>query len=433
MPYITKVSFATSTTMSVPCLHCARYVHKETVRHHERDCSENPDRRICPPLNDPSSSKCIPKPRCSAPRRRRSFDTQPPGEPELSRTTLVLPGALGTFNTEDHPMLDGIPLEEYSVIMAAPPFSEAHPSTAAPPSDSELRALPVGKIASETCLLLLWCSGLTMVRAMALCDSWGFTYETVAFVWIKTNQRAEPQSNRHGGYTNPGTEFVLVASKGDGSTLIAEHADQVFAAPRTGDSRKPHEMRDMVDAMTGRDPKLHKIDLFSRNPADTKWSAWGDGAREQSSNPTDREEEASDQLKSKPSGGTSQGVPDTEEDDGVSPCHQLDDPTLPLTPRSTGQPRPSQSFRMKLTAGQKAALGQLSSFELNENQEASFDFQKVLMRHNPGALSHLGLKRDCGVSPRQQLDQRTLALTEGQKLALGEFGSLRSPKNVHIQ
>jgi hypothetical protein len=214
---------------------------------------------------------------------------------------------------------------------------------------------------------------------MALCDSWGFTYETVAFVWIKTNQRAEPQSNRHGRYTNPGTEFVLVATKGDGSTLIAEHTDQVFAAPRTGDSRKPHDMRDMVDAMTGRDPKLHKIDLFSRCPADTKWSAWGDGAHEQPSDPTDREEEASDQQKSKPSGGASQDAHDTEEDDGVLPCHQLDHPKLPTR---TGQARPSQSFRMKLTTGQKAALGQLSSFELNENQEASFDFQKVLMRHN---------------------------------------------------
>jgi N6-adenosine-specific RNA methylase IME4 len=430
MLHINKVSFATSTTMSVPCLHCARGFHQGTVRRHESNCSENPERRTCPPLNDPASSKCIPKPRRSAPLRGRGFDTLSPGEPELSRTALVLPGALGTCNTEDHPMQDGIPSEEFSVIMAAPPFSEAHPATAAPPSDSELRALPVGTIASETCLLLLWCSGPTMVRAMALCKSWGFTYETVAFVWIKTNQRAEPQSNRHGGYTNPGTEFVLVATKGDGSTLIAEHTDQVFAAPRTGDFRKPHEMRDMVDAMTGRDPSLRKIDLFSRNPADTKWSAWGDGAREQPSDPTDREEHASDQQKSKPSGGTSQGVPDTEEDDGVSPCHQLDHPTLP---RSTGQPRPSQSFRMKLTAGQKAALGQLSSFELNENQEASFDFQKVLMRHNPGALSHLGLKRDFGVSPRQQLDQRTLALTVGQKLALGEFESWRSPKNVNIQ
>ena len=106
--------------MSVPCLHCARYVHKETVRHHERDCSENPDRRICPPLNDPSSSKCIPKPRCSAPRRRRTFDTQPPGEPELSRTTLVLPGALGNVECLRllHEIHSHLPIDDDGIVPA---------------------------------------------------------------------------------------------------------------------------------------------------------------------------------------------------------------------------------------------------------------------------------------------------------------------------
>ena len=173
-------------------------------------------------------------------------------------------------------MLDGIPPHEFSVIMVAPPFSVSLCKADVSPPDRDLCALPVNKIAAESSLLLMWCNGPTLTRAARLCHAWGFRYETVAFVWIKTNERAEPQSVPVGKYTKPGTEFVLVATKGAGYSLIAEHLDQVFAAPRTPDSVKPREMRVMIDEMTGRDRNLRKIDLFSPTPADTKWSVWGD-------------------------------------------------------------------------------------------------------------------------------------------------------------
>jgi len=143
-------------------------------------------------------------------------------------------------------------------------------------SDDELRSLPVGEKASKTALLLLWCSGPTLPRAVALCKAWGFTYKTVAFVWVKTNKRGEPQSIGLGHYPRPGAEFVLVATKGKGASLIAKRPDQVFAAPRTRHSQKPREMRSMIDAMTGRNRELRKLELFSRTAADTGWSVWGD-------------------------------------------------------------------------------------------------------------------------------------------------------------
>jgi N6-adenosine-specific RNA methylase IME4 len=98
----------------------------------------------------------------------------------------------------------------------------------------------------------------------------------VAFVWIKTNKRAEPQSMGLGYYTRPGTEFVLVATKGRGASLIAQRPDQVFAAPRQAHSQKPHELRGIVDVMTGRDRNLRKLELFSRSGSDMTWSVWGD-------------------------------------------------------------------------------------------------------------------------------------------------------------
>jgi len=180
-------------------------------------------------------------------------------------------------------MLRGVPSDEFGVIMADPPFryerrkghgvADNHYTTM---SDDELRSLPVGEKASKAALLLLWCSGPTLPRAVALCKAWGFTYKTVAFVWVKTNKRGEPQSMGLGYYPRPGAEFVLVATKGKGASLIAKRPDQVFAAPRTRHSQKPREMRSMIDAMTGRNRELRKLELFSRTAADTGWSAWGD-------------------------------------------------------------------------------------------------------------------------------------------------------------
>ena len=363
-------------------------------------------------------------------------------------------------------MLDGIPPHTFSVIMATPPFTASPYKTEMSLGDRYLCALPVNKIAAETSLLLMWCNGPTLMRAAWLCHAWGFTYETVAFVWVKTNERAQPHSVSVGKYTNPGTEFGLVATKGAGFSLIAEHLDQVFAAPRTADSVKPREMRDMVDEMTGRDRTLRKIELFSPTPADTKWSVWGDMVKrrfdaepqephepqepktvtddEQQAEPTDKENEAPDYQKMDPSGGTSHGPRDAEDDGVTEDTHQNQATSAASVlcssaPQKTvygagtpcgslRNPRPRHRTRLELTVGQKLALAELSSFELNENQEASFDFQRCLIRHSlsdPRHVSHTDMNHR-EYSGRDQLDQRTLGLYNGQALALGEFGEFGS-------
>jgi N6-adenosine-specific RNA methylase IME4 len=297
----------------VPCSHCSRVlgpVKKGTLRLHERDCMKNPERRtwhcatcdksfphgsglskhmqsrahadpLALPVPLPSPRPVAPqvvRPKADPPSRKRKTV-----DPPFPRTALVVPNGMCSYNAAEHPLLQGVPDGEFSVIMADPPFryqrrvgtgvAENHYETM---SDEELWALPVGQIAAKTALLLLWCSGPTMSRAIELCKKWGFTYKTVAFVWIKTNKRAEPQSMGLGYYTRPGTEFVLVATKGRGASLIAERPDQVFAAPRQAHSEKPHELRAIVHSMTGRDKNLRKLELFSRAPADTTWSVWGD-------------------------------------------------------------------------------------------------------------------------------------------------------------
>ena len=186
---------------------------------------------------------------------------------------------LNNFNVTEHPMLHGVPSDEFSVIMVDPPFrnygqldnSNNVDGCNMTVSDDELFALPVGKIAATSSLLLLWCNGTTMPRAVALCKAWGFEYKTVTFVWVETDQ--EPESSGFGHFTEPGTKFLLLATKGDGSSLIVERLNQ--ASTRTEHAKKPHEIRNVVDTTTGHNCKLRKLELYSHTEADTTWSVWG--------------------------------------------------------------------------------------------------------------------------------------------------------------
>ena len=111
----------------------------------------------------------------------------------------------------------------------------------------------------------MWCSGATLDHAIALCSAWGFAYKTVAFVWAKTNLSGAPQSIALGSYTRPGAEFVLLATRGKATSLIAERVDQVFLARRTTHSTKPEHVAEMIERMVD-DAKTanEKIELFAR-------------------------------------------------------------------------------------------------------------------------------------------------------------------------
>ena len=48
-----------------------------------------------------------------------------------------------------------------------------------------IKALPVSTIAAKDCSLFLWITFPCMREAFSVIDAWGFTYKTVAFVWVK--------------------------------------------------------------------------------------------------------------------------------------------------------------------------------------------------------------------------------------------------------
>ena len=51
----------------------------------------------------------------------------------------------------------------------------------------ELCALPVADLAAPDSALFLWATFPQLPEALRLIKAWGFTYKTVAFVWLKKN------------------------------------------------------------------------------------------------------------------------------------------------------------------------------------------------------------------------------------------------------
>ena len=85
--------------------------------------------------------------------------------------------------------------KKYGIIYADPPWtyrvysSKGKGRSAAshyPVMDlQEIMALPVGSLADKDCALFLWVTFPNLQESFEVIRSWGFTYKTVAFVWIK--------------------------------------------------------------------------------------------------------------------------------------------------------------------------------------------------------------------------------------------------------
>ena len=85
-------------------------------------------------------------------------------------------------------------MKKYKIIYADPPWAyrtwsqkgkgrsaERHYSTM---SIEEIKALPVGKLADKDCALFMWITFPLLHEAMDVLEAWGFSYKSVAFVWV---------------------------------------------------------------------------------------------------------------------------------------------------------------------------------------------------------------------------------------------------------
>ena len=90
-------------------------------------------------------------------------------------------------------------MKKYSIIYADPPWAyrtyskkgqgrsaESHYPTMC---IEDIKALPVGELAAKDCALFLWITFPCLCEALEVLTAWGFSYKTVAFVWVKQNRK----------------------------------------------------------------------------------------------------------------------------------------------------------------------------------------------------------------------------------------------------
>ena len=74
--------------------------------------------------------------------------------------------------------------------------------------------MPVADLAAPDSALFLWATFPQLPEALRLIEAWGFTYKSVAFVWLKKNKKADSWFYGLGFWTRGNAEICLLATKG---------------------------------------------------------------------------------------------------------------------------------------------------------------------------------------------------------------------------
>lgn len=183
------------------------------------------------------------------------------------------------------------PNKKYQIIYADPPWSynvaskngtsrgvaERYYPTMKP---ERIKQLEVNKL-SDNGVLFLWATYPNLEVAFEVMKSWGFSYKTVAFTWVKIYQHTKNPIMGCGYWTRANAEIVLLGTRGvDYPRRINKGIQQVIISPKKEHSKKPSEVRNRIVQLMG---DLPRIELFARPPKDLLfedesykgWDLWG--------------------------------------------------------------------------------------------------------------------------------------------------------------
>ena len=175
----------------------------------------------------------------------------------------------GGFMESLVPELIAMPDEEAAAFLRLALTSEearAYPTMGI----DELCTLPVADLAAPDSVLFLWATFPQLPEALRLIEAWGFTYKSVAFVWLKKNRKADSWFYGLGFWTRGNAEVCLLATRGHPKRQAA-NVHQFIIAPIQEHSRKPDEARDKIVALMGDVPR---VELFARQ-SPPGWDVWG--------------------------------------------------------------------------------------------------------------------------------------------------------------
>jgi N6-adenosine-specific RNA methylase IME4 len=137
-------------------------------------------------------------------------------------------------------------------------------------SIEDICALPVADIAAKDSVLFLWATFPMLPEALRVIKAWGFTFKTVAFVWLKQNRKALTWFYGLGFWTRGNAEICLLATRGHPKRQD-NSVHQFIISPIEAHSKKPDEARDKIVRLMG---DLPRVELFARQTP-PGWDVWG--------------------------------------------------------------------------------------------------------------------------------------------------------------
>ena len=168
-------------------------------------------------------------------------------------------------------------MKKYKIIYADPPWGYVQKKVRGGAARhyptmkiDDICALPISQIADSDCVLFLWTTFPQIAEALKLIKAWGFSYKTVAFVWLKQNRKSLTWFYGLGFWTRGNAEICLLATKGHPQRK-SNKVHQFIISPVEQHSKKPDEAREKIVDLMG---DLPRIELFARQHT-PGWDVWG--------------------------------------------------------------------------------------------------------------------------------------------------------------
>lgn len=133
----------------------------------------------------------------------------------------------------------------------------------------DIKRMPVGVLAADDCVLLLWTTHPMIPQALEVMEAWGFEYKTSG-VWSKRNHETGKLAMGTGYLLRCASEPFLVGTRG--KPKVTRSTRTVIEGKRREHSRKPEEAFEMMEKWV---PNVPRIELFSRQRREG-WTTWGD-------------------------------------------------------------------------------------------------------------------------------------------------------------
>lgn len=124
--------------------------------------------------------------------------------------------------------------------------------------------------ASDPAVLFLWATWPNLPDALKVIEAWGFTYRSLAWVWVKLDKSGMGFFHGMGYYTRANSEPCLLAVRGT-MPVAAHDVQALIVSPVQEHSRKPEDQFRKIERLYPDGPYL---EMFARRKREG-WDSWG--------------------------------------------------------------------------------------------------------------------------------------------------------------